>query len=221
MSENFDAHRAGRRHPAAGVLRIPHEQTLVYLTVTTDHRRTWLAAEEPHRLLVDTWRAARGWLVGYYILMPDHLHCLCAPGAGNFTIERWLSYWKDQFGKKHRHEGWDWQSRGWHHRLCAAMKAWKKNGTTCGAIPSCLDWSRIPTTGHGRESSTTSDRRTWDDSPPREGGARLPPRRLRWQVRRPRRSRNRLGGSLAPPGVRRPAWWQWLQTGTMGCLRRS
>jgi putative transposase len=107
----------GRRNPASGVLHIPHEQTIVYLTVTTDRRTRWLAAEEPQRLLVETWKAARGWLVGYYILIPDHLHCLCVPGAGNFTIERWLAYWKDQFGKKHRHEGWDWQSRGWHHRL--------------------------------------------------------------------------------------------------------
>ena len=107
----------GRLNPAPGVLHIPHGQTIVYLTVTTHHRSRWLAAEEPHHLLVETWKAARGWLVGYYVLMPDHLHCLCVPGKGSYTIERWISYWKDQFGKKHRHEGWDWQSRGWHHRL--------------------------------------------------------------------------------------------------------
>lgn len=55
----------GRRNPAPGVLHIPHGQTIVYLTVNTARRSRWLAAEEPQRLLVDTWQAARGWLVGY------------------------------------------------------------------------------------------------------------------------------------------------------------
>jgi len=136
----------GRRNPTPGVLSVPHAQTLVYLTVTTDRRSRWLATEEPRRLLVESWQAARGWLVGYYILMPDHLHCLCAPGEGNYTIERWIAYWKDQFGKKHRHEGWDWQPRGWHHHLRSdesyeeKLHYMRNNPVVAGLVARAEDW---------------------------------------------------------------------------------
>ncbi len=136
----------GRRNPAPGVLNVPHDQTLVYLTVTTSRRARWLVAEEPHRLLRETWQAARSWLVGYYILMPDHLHCLCMPGEGRHTIERWIAYWKDQFGKKHQQEGWDWQSRGFHHRLRSDEsfeEKWhymRNNPVAAGLVTRTEDW---------------------------------------------------------------------------------
>ena len=146
MSSGDQIPAAGRSNPAPGVLRIPHEQTLVYLTVTTKDRHRWLAAEEPHRLLAETWKAARGWLVGYYILMPDHLHCLCSPGPGDFEIERWIAYWKDQFTKRHGHADWRWQSRGWHHRLRSdesyAQKAayMRNNPVAAGLVSRPEDW---------------------------------------------------------------------------------
>jgi len=137
---------AGRENPAPGVLQIPHEQTLVYLTVTTENRKPWLAAEEPHRILRETWQAARGWLVSYYILMPDHLHCLCAPGPGNFGIEQWLAYWKDQFSKRHGNKDWRWQPRGWHHRLRSGESYMEKvsymqrNPVAAGLVKTPEDW---------------------------------------------------------------------------------
>ena len=137
----------GRRNPAAGVLRIPHEETLVFLTVNAVRPADWLATEEAHRCLVETWREARGWLVGFYLLMPDHLHCLCAPGHGNFGLERWLSYWKDQFRKRHRNADWKWQSRGFHHRLRRSegvTEVWRyvrQNPVRAGLVSSPQSWS--------------------------------------------------------------------------------
>jgi putative transposase len=90
---------------------------MVLLTVATEKRRPWLANETAHRLLHETWSEARAWLVGDYLLMPDHVHCFCAPQDLSFTIETWIAYWKRVFSRKHQRPEWVFQSRGWHHRL--------------------------------------------------------------------------------------------------------
>jgi putative transposase len=99
-------------------VRIFHGQsTIVLLTITTVSRVPWLACERAHRLLHQTWFEATAWLVGDYLLMPDHLHMFCAPRDLRFTIETWVSFWKREFSLKHRRSDWKFQSRGWHHRL--------------------------------------------------------------------------------------------------------
>src|SRR5437588_8439357 len=40
---------------------------------------------------------ARGskWLVGRYVVMPDHVHFFCAPNGVDIpSLERWMQYWK-------------------------------------------------------------------------------------------------------------------------------
>ncbi len=127
-----------RRNPSSGVRINLGESNIVLLTVTTENRDPWLANETAHRLLHETWSEANAWLVGDYLLMPDHLHCFCAPRDLQFTIETWISYWKREFALKRkrlagtllpptaqggasvpaiRPSEWKFQSRGWHHRL--------------------------------------------------------------------------------------------------------
>lgn len=106
-----------RRNPSPGVHIHFGRSNVVLLTVTTEKRNPWLANETVHRLLHQTWSEARAWLVGDYLLMPDHLHCFCAPHDFRFEIETWISYWKREFALKHKQAKWKFQSRGWHHRL--------------------------------------------------------------------------------------------------------
>ena len=49
--------------------------------------------------------------------MPDHLHLFCAARELDFTIEKWIRYWKREFNLKHKRSDWKFQSRGWHPRL--------------------------------------------------------------------------------------------------------
>jgi REP element-mobilizing transposase RayT len=106
-----------RRQPAQGVHLDFNQPTIVFVTVCTKDRARWLACEEAHRLLVEVWRQAESWLVGNYVLMPDHLHLFAAPRDLDFTIERWLTFWKGRFSKSHNHAEWAWQGRAFHHRL--------------------------------------------------------------------------------------------------------
>jgi putative transposase len=113
-SQNLEV---GRQKPAPGVHIQLGRPNFILLTVTTENRVPWLANPEAHRILRETWSAATTWLVGDYLLMPDHLHRFCAPQDLSFTIEQWITYWKRDFRRRHGREDWCFQSRGWHHRL--------------------------------------------------------------------------------------------------------
>ena len=48
-----------------------------------------------HRCIVEAWRKANAWLVGRYVIMPDHVHFFCAPGTfPTCPFQRWMGYWK-------------------------------------------------------------------------------------------------------------------------------
>jgi putative transposase len=115
MSTAFE--EVGRKNPAPGVLILIGRPNWVLLTVTAEDRQPWLATTEVHHLLHQTWVQATAWLVSDYLLMPDHLHCFCAPHDLHFSIEQWITYWKREFRRQHRNANWKFQSRGWHHRL--------------------------------------------------------------------------------------------------------
>jgi putative transposase len=113
-----------RQNPAGGVHIDLGQSTIVLLTVTTKNRKPWLANQTAHELLRQTWIESTAWLVGDYLLMPDHLHCFCAPRDMHFTIEAWIKFWKREFRLKQKRlagtlapPSWTFQSRGWHHRL--------------------------------------------------------------------------------------------------------
>lgn len=56
-----------------------------------------LATPEMHRLLRESWQKACNWLVGRYVVMPDHVHFFCAPGTNPpEPLPSWISYWKRQ-----------------------------------------------------------------------------------------------------------------------------
>jgi hypothetical protein len=69
----------GRRKPAQGVRIEAGQPTILFLTVCAVRPATWLATEVVQDSLVKIWREADGWLVGNYLLMPDHLHLFCGP----------------------------------------------------------------------------------------------------------------------------------------------
>ena len=110
-----------RKHPAHGVLVVPNRPPIVYLTVCTKGRQPWLATSEVHDLLRSVWTDdATAWLVGKYIIMPDHIHLFAAPGQMEITFDNWVRYWKSQFSKQHRNPAHRWQTDHWDTRLRAS-----------------------------------------------------------------------------------------------------
>lgn len=107
-----------RKHPKHGICLPEREQALIVLvTVCTKSRRPWLATNEVHQLLVRIWRSAAAWLVGRYVIMPDHIHLFTSPGRIDLPLENWVRYWKSQFSKAHRIAIHQWQIDFWDTRL--------------------------------------------------------------------------------------------------------
>jgi putative transposase len=94
-----------RRHPVHGLALIEGQPTIVFDTVCTKDRRRWLARHEAHALLVDVWRESRAWMVGRYVIMPDHIHYFAGCADTNIEFDRWVTYWKSQFTKQLKKRG--------------------------------------------------------------------------------------------------------------------
>ena len=106
-----------RGTPSKGVHIVLGRPNWVLLTVCTEKRSPWLAQPTAQRALHQIWHdQATAWLVSDYVLMPAHLHLFCAPRDLKFTIERWVSFWKDRFAKAGLELG-AFQVGGFHHRL--------------------------------------------------------------------------------------------------------
>jgi putative transposase len=151
--------RATRKHPAHGILIPSRHPTVVFLTVCTKDRRPWLANPDVHGLLRSIWLNAEAWLVGRYVLMPDHLHLFCAPnedgsagaspsqaGAASVPLDNWVRYWKSQFSKRHGNPVRRWQSDHWDTRLRreesydAKWEYVRNNPVRAGLVERADDW---------------------------------------------------------------------------------
>jgi putative transposase len=85
-----------RRHPIHLVPREAHNRpVIIFVTTCTATRRQILASAPAHEAIVKAWCAASTWLVGRYVIMPDHIHLFCAPnGLDAPSPERWMRFWK-------------------------------------------------------------------------------------------------------------------------------
>ncbi|MFN8706769.1 MAG: transposase [Planctomyces sp.] len=109
-----------RRHPAHGVLYVEGQPTIIFDTVCTKNRRSWLANDEIHQLLREVWCEASAWLVGRYIIMPDHIHMFVAATTPDVDFRNWVKYWKSQFTRRHKFPDHRWQANDWDTRMRTA-----------------------------------------------------------------------------------------------------
>lgn len=115
-----DADHIGRRTPAKGVVLSSDMPLILFCTVCADNRGKWVAQPDVMNALHHIWQNdATAWLVGNYVLMPDHIHFLCSPTnlSNGVDIERWAAFWKDRFAMKINHPEWRWQRGMFHTRM--------------------------------------------------------------------------------------------------------
>ena len=68
-----------RGHPIHLVPREAHNRPIIiFVTTCAAKRRQILASASAHEAIVTAWCAASTWLVGRYVIMPDHIHLFCA-----------------------------------------------------------------------------------------------------------------------------------------------
>ena len=139
-----------RRQP---IHLVPRERRntsiIVSLTVCTKGRKSVLSDDGVHQCLVDVWHTADEWLVGRYVIMPDHLHLFCAPATvESRPLARWVQFWKSRVtrdlpGQK---RGQLWQSSYWDRQLRSSdsySEKWdyvRENPVRAGLVKRSGDW---------------------------------------------------------------------------------
>jgi REP-associated tyrosine transposase len=83
--------------------RVWVESPVYFVTACTYGRQRILADADVAGILTDEWRAAHerhGWLVGRYVVMPDHVHFFCAAEHDAKTLSEFVRLWKQWTTKR-------------------------------------------------------------------------------------------------------------------------
>jgi putative transposase len=114
---------ASHRH-LARLERVWIERPIFFITTCTADRRGELANARLHEICREVWHNSQelyGWLVGRYVLMPDHVHFFCAPRGDDRRLELFVGKWKE-WTAKYAHARWRvtmplWQEEFFDHAL--------------------------------------------------------------------------------------------------------
>ena len=105
-------------HPP--VVESADRPVIIFVTVCTHKRKAILANMEGMHSLTRSWRMAGEWLVGRFVIMPDHIHLFCSPATQNpCSLGNWVVYWKSLTSKNWpRREDYPiWQKDFWDRQL--------------------------------------------------------------------------------------------------------
>jgi REP element-mobilizing transposase RayT len=139
-----------RTRPAQ--LPLHHEagrSTLVFLTVCTAARKRILATAAAHSTLLESWQVANSWMVGRYVIMPDHIHLFCTPrGKDAPPLAMWVAFWKSHASRRwpKAEEHPVWQAAHWDRQLRAAESyaaKWRyvrENPVRAGLVARATEW---------------------------------------------------------------------------------
>jgi len=137
-----------RHHPAhPPTVRKHNRPTILHVTICTAARRELLATAEVHLALRQVWSESRQWLVGYYLIMPNHVHLFCAPGVHDpEPVKNWARYWKLLAGKAlpelkevWQSDCWDTQMRDQEHYV-RKLEYVSNNPVRKGLVTCSEDW---------------------------------------------------------------------------------
>jgi REP element-mobilizing transposase RayT len=79
------------------------EPQVYFITTCTFRRRPILAAPQTAAILKSEWESAparHGWNVARYVIMPDHVHFICAPWQEASSLEIFVGKWKEWTAKR-------------------------------------------------------------------------------------------------------------------------
>jgi len=117
----FDpSHLPNRKRPA----RCPpvdggNRSVVLFVTVCTKDRKALLANLPAFSLILAAWLDAGAWMVGRFVIMPDHIHLFCSPVDSSYPIRSWITFWKRAISRRWNHADDQpiWQSQMWDTQL--------------------------------------------------------------------------------------------------------
>ncbi len=68
---------------------------IIFVTVCSHKRKPILCSRDTYEVILRSWIKADAWIVGRYLVMPDHIHFFCAPAKVDYPeLRQWVQYWK-------------------------------------------------------------------------------------------------------------------------------
>jgi putative transposase len=125
---------------------------ILFVTVCLAERVPVLANADVQAALHHAWTEADRWRVGYYVIMPDHVHWFCAPGCDLPPgIRDWVRFWKSRVSRmapelrnRWLPDCWDTQMRSQEQYL-QKLDYVGANPVRKGLVAEAVDW---PFQGH-------------------------------------------------------------------------
>jgi putative transposase len=129
-------------------METPDGRTIPFCTVCTKDRRSWLTNADVAPALERIWRTeARAWIVGRWLLMPNHAHFFCTPSVGGkHSGEDWTQFWKERLTRTLSLPPGQWQRGVFHHRIRSAEEYLEKlsyvslNPVRAGLVNESAQW---------------------------------------------------------------------------------
>ena len=129
------------------------QDPIIFVTTCTHDRRQVLACEDLQEICLEVWHNAEklyGWVVGRYVLMPDHVHFFCGNVQDEHSLSTFVGKWKE-WTAKYSHRRHDlvpplWQTEFFDHLLRSSEsydQKWQyvlENPVRAGLVRQVNDW---------------------------------------------------------------------------------
>ena len=77
------------------LVRSDNRPVVLFVTVVANGRQRVFDDPAAVSCILSAWDEVRDWIVGRYVVMPDHIHFSCAPGDPSIPdFHRWMRKWK-------------------------------------------------------------------------------------------------------------------------------
>ena len=133
--------------------RVWLDQPIYFLTTCTHLRQPILTSKPVPQILVKEWQNANsrhGWVIGRYVIMPDHVHFFCTPKSDAKLLSTFVGFWKEWTSKAIKRAlglpGCVWQEEFFDHVLRSSesyAEKWdyvRENPTRAGLVKKADDW---------------------------------------------------------------------------------
>jgi putative transposase len=89
-----------RRHPTHGIKYVDGQPTIIFETICVKSRLAVLANKSFHCAFQKVATESNAWLLGRYVIMPDHIHFFAADIGNEIPYENWIKYLKSQLTRQ-------------------------------------------------------------------------------------------------------------------------
>ena len=144
--QNTVIDKTQRKHPPH-LRTAPDFHPILLITVCTYRRRPVLANRAMHNLFKQAWSRWPDYPVGYYTILPDHLHLMIRDlGQNRRNLCAWVAAWKGHVTRNWNGTGELWQRSFWDRQIRSARDYDSKylyvrdNPVRHGLVTESEDW---------------------------------------------------------------------------------